>query len=265
MSRSPYTRLLRSALADQATAERLRLPVDEYTGLRDAARAEPDGPSRRALLGRAAALGLGVGLAGISAAPKARAAVVQRFTGPMPRIAIIGAGISGLNAALTLADKGITATVYEAEPARVGGRMYSKADWAQGQVSEYGAELIDTGHHTMLQLCQRFGLSTTSIRHFSEGEQTLHFQGGYYPRATADAEFKQIWQTIKNDIQAGGSGPTWNDHNQAAVTLDRMSVRDWINTRVPGGTSSGSARCSTSPTRSSTAPTPPPSPRTRCC
>ncbi|KQV03380.1 MULTISPECIES: NAD(P)/FAD-dependent oxidoreductase [unclassified Kitasatospora] len=238
MSRSPYARLLRSAFADQATADRLRLPVDEYVGLRDAARAEPEGPSRRALLGRAAALGLGVGLAGIAATPKARAAVTTKFTGTMPRVAIIGAGISGLNAALTLADKGITSTVYEAEPARVGGRMYSKADWAQGQVSEYGAELIDTGHHTMLQLCQRFGLSTTSIRHFSDGEQTLHFQGGYYPRATADAEFKQIWQTIKNDIQAGGSGPTWDNHNQAAVTLDRMSVREWINTRVPGGTSS---------------------------
>lgn len=238
MARSPYTRLLRSAFADQAAAERLRLPVDDYTGLRDAARAEPDGPSRRALLARAAALGLGAGLAGLATAPRARAAQIQKFTGTAPRIAIIGAGISGLNAALTLADKGVPATVYEAEPARLGGRMYSKADWDRGQVSEYGGELIDTGHHTMLRLCQRFGLATTSVRHFSDGEQTLHFQGGYYPRETANAEFKQIWQTIKNDIQAGGSGPTWDNHNQAAVGLDRMSVREWINTRVPGGTSS---------------------------
>ncbi|MGW4645636.1 flavin monoamine oxidase family protein [Kitasatospora sp. NPDC004289] len=239
MARTPYARLLRSALADRAAAERLRLPADEYAGFRDEALAEPDGPSRRALLARAAALGLGA--AGIAVAPKARAATVAdtaKYKGTPPRIAIVGAGISGLNAALTLADKGIPATVYEAETARVGGRMYSKTDWAGGQVSEYGAELIDTGHHEMLRLCQRFGLATTSIRHFSDGEQTLQFQGGYYPRETANAEFKQIWQTVKADIQAGGSGPTWADHNQAAVALDRMSVREWIETRVPGGTSS---------------------------
>ena len=41
-----------------------------------------------------------------------------------PRIAIVGAGIAGLTAALTLQDKGIAATVYEASP-RVGGRMHS--------------------------------------------------------------------------------------------------------------------------------------------
>ncbi|GAA0679922.1 hypothetical protein GCM10010193_36980 [Kitasatospora atroaurantiaca] len=246
MARSQHAWQIKKFFADQAAADRLRLPADEYRGLRDEARAEPDGPSRRALLARAAALGLGV--AGLGAVPKARAAtaVEQRYTGPMPRIAVIGAGISGLNAALTLADKGVAATVYEANPSRIGGRMYSGGSpstpglWEQGQVSEYGGELVDTGHHTILQLCQRFGLGTTSVRHStgSDAEQILHFQGGYYPRATADADFKAIWQLIKNDIQAGGSGPTWNSHNDAAVALDNLSVRGWINSRVPGGVSS---------------------------
>ncbi|WP_035849277.1 flavin monoamine oxidase family protein [Kitasatospora azatica] len=251
MARSPLARHLRELATDHATAARLRMPADEYRGLRDEAVAEPDGPSRRALLGRAAALGLAVAGVGLGGARSARAAtgavtakaVTPKGAGPTPRIAIIGAGISGLNAALTLADKGIASTVYEANPSRIGGRMFSGGGtwhpglWEQGQVSEYGGELLDTGHHTMLQLCQRFGLSTTAVRHVygSQADQTLWFQGGYYPRSQADIDFKPVWQSIKSDIQAGGSSPSWNNHNAAAVTLDNLTVRDWINSRVPGG------------------------------
>ncbi|WP_441247987.1 flavin monoamine oxidase family protein [Kitasatospora sp. McL0602] len=245
MARSQQAWQIKQLFTDQATADRLGLPADEYRGLRDDARKDPDGPSRRALLGRAAALGLGLAATAVRA-PSARAATVTRFTGPMPRVAIIGAGISGLTAALTLADKGISSTVYEANPHRIGGRMYSGGSpsnpglWAQGQVSEYGGELIDTGHHAVRQLCQRFGIGTTDVYADTPAgaDQTLLFQGCYYPRAAADADFKGIWQLIKNDVQAGGSAPTWNSHNAAAVALDNMSIRDWINSRVPGGVSS---------------------------
>ncbi|MBP0455376.1 FAD-dependent oxidoreductase [Kitasatospora sp. RG8] len=248
MPRSEQARLLGKLVADQAAADRLGMPVGEYRGLRDEARSEPDGPSRRRLLARAAALGLGAaafGPAGVRPA-RAQSAVSERFTGPAPRIAVIGAGISGLNAALTLADKGVAATVYEANPDRIGGRMYSGGGavrpglWLNGQVSEYGGELVDTGHHTVLRLCQRFGLGTTDVAaaYGSQAEQHFWFHGGYYPRAQADDDFKKIWQLIKSDVQAGGSGPTWNDHGEAAVRLDRTSVREWIDSRVPGGSSS---------------------------
>ncbi len=57
-----------------------------------------------------------------------------------PRIAIVGGGIAGLNAALTLADAGYASTVYEAS-SRVGGRMHSNTtSWANGQVSEWCGE-----------------------------------------------------------------------------------------------------------------------------
>src|SRR6266849_1622623 len=42
----------------------------------------------------------------------------------MPRIGIIGAGIAGLNAALTLQDAGLRSTVYEASSS-IGGRIHS--------------------------------------------------------------------------------------------------------------------------------------------
>jgi monoamine oxidase len=247
MARSPLARHLRRQFTDLATADRLGLPVEEYQGLRDEARTEPDGPSRRALLTRAAALGLGAtalaGAGSLAAAPRARAATVTRSGGAQPRVSIIGGGISGLNAALTLADKGITSTVYEANPARLGGRMYSGGGasspglWNEGQVSEYGGELIDTGHHTILQLCQRFGLQTVDVLAATQAgaDQILRFHGGYYPRAQADQDFKAIWQLLKTDAQNGGSSPTWNNHTAGAVALDQLSIRDWINSRVPGG------------------------------
>ena len=44
----------------------------------------------------------------------------------MPRIAIVGAGIAGLNAALTLQDAGLSCSIYEASN-RIGGRIHSEA------------------------------------------------------------------------------------------------------------------------------------------
>jgi monoamine oxidase len=116
MTRSEHAHFLRSMAADHAAADQLGLPIDEYRGLRDEAMADHDGPSRRALLGRAAALGLGAAALGTGVARPRRAsadtAAVTTKTGPTTaRIAIIGAGISGLNAALTLADKGVASTV----------------------------------------------------------------------------------------------------------------------------------------------------------
>ncbi len=44
----------------------------------------------------------------------------------MTQIAVVGAGIAGLNAALTLQDAGLSCTIYEASH-RIGGRMHSDA------------------------------------------------------------------------------------------------------------------------------------------
>jgi len=64
----------------------------------------------------------------------------------MPRIAIVGAGIAGLNAALTLQDAGLSCRIYEASD-RIGGRMHSDAiTWADGMVSEWCGEFIDGDH-----------------------------------------------------------------------------------------------------------------------
>src|SRR5438270_9207084 len=85
---------------------------------------------------------------------------IAAFASSAPRIAIVGGGIAGLNAALTLADKGVPSTIYEASPSRIGGRMHSNTSgfWNDGQVTEWCGELIDTNHKTIQFLAQRFGL-----------------------------------------------------------------------------------------------------------
>ncbi|RKT03933.1 monoamine oxidase [Streptomyces sp. 3211.6] len=227
MARTPLMHALRRIAADHAAARRLRLPV-----------AEVRGSSRRELLGRAAALGLTAALAPATLAHAATPAPApaKRPSGPA-RVAVVGAGISGLTAALTLQDAGIPCTLYEANPARVGGRMWTQRDhWAYGQTSEIGGELIDTSHKKIQELCRRFGLP---LEDFLGGgpngaEEVLWFNGSYYPRSQADEDFKAVYQALHRDLQDAGE-VSWNSSTPAGTALDDMTLYEWIETRVPGG------------------------------
>ncbi|MFE6335394.1 flavin monoamine oxidase family protein [Streptomyces sp. NPDC057806] len=213
MSRTHSMHVLRTLFADHAAAERLGLPVAEARVRR-----------RTVLKGAVAATAMTA-----AAAPVAAASA--------PRIAVVGAGIAGLTAALTLHDAGYACRLYEADPARVGGRMYTQRDhWAYGQSSEIGGELIDTGHKKMLQLCRRFGLP---VEDFLGGgpvgaEEVLWFNGEYYPRHQADEDFKAVYQALHRDLLDSGE-VRWNRTTPTGTALDTMSLYDWIESRVPGG------------------------------
>jgi monoamine oxidase len=190
--------------------------------------------SRRQVLGGAVAAVGAVTLGQAALAPRAHAAGA-------PRIAVIGAGISGLSAALRMQDSGLACTVYEANT-RVGGRMYSDtANWASGQVSEWGGELIDTGHKTVQTLAKRFNLPLDDLVQAEpqQAEQTFYFFGQYYPYKQATADFQAVHQNIQNDMQSFTWPVTWNNPQPGGGTaLSDLSAYDWIETRVPGGHSS---------------------------
>src|SRR5689334_17067229 len=100
----------------------------------------------------------------------------------MPQIAIIGAGIAGLNAALTLQDAGLSCEIYEASD-RIGGRMHSDTTtWADGTVSEWCGEFVDGDHETLHQLIKRFDLKTIELGHgrASRSQSVLYFKNHYY-------------------------------------------------------------------------------------
>ena len=151
MARTPLLRAFQRLAEEHRTAARLGITPEDLRERRHEA-----AYSRRDFLKRA-----GVGRSGgrVVAGPAAFARPA-RAGGSAPRIAIVGAGIAGLSAALTLADAGVASTVYEAGTDRIGGRMHSDRSgyWSNGQISECCGELIDTAHETILGYADRFGL-----------------------------------------------------------------------------------------------------------
>ena len=161
-----------------------------------------------------------------------------------PRVAIVGAGISGLTAALTLWDAGVEATVYEGS-ARVGGRMESDTtSWASGQVSEHCGELIDTGHRTMRRLARRFHLRLVNLRRAEVrgSTDTYFFGGSYYRYRQAVRDFGPVYRAVRADLRTAPFPTRYDDHTEGARVLDNLSVHDWIETRVPGGHASPMGR-----------------------
>lgn len=156
---------------------------------------------------------------------------------PDARVAIVGAGLAGMTAALTLSDAGRSFSVYEAS-ARVGGRVFSDRDYfEEGQEFEWYGELIDTGHTTMRDLATRFGLEVDYLpaADLPGATDTYHFHGEYYPVEDAHADFAALWPRLTADREAAGYPTLWDRSTAAGRELDGMSVHDWIASRVPGG------------------------------
>ena len=165
--------------------------------------------------------------------------------GQTPRIAIVGGGIAGLNAALTLHDAGIASTVYEASD-RVGGRMHSDSPltnpsgtstWENGQVSEHCGELIDTKHKTMRGLANRFNIPVTDLSAAEppQSTETYFFFGNYYTRRQANVDFHLVYQAVKDALNAAPFPTLYNSFTPGGLLLDNSSLFDWIDKNVPGG------------------------------
>ena len=190
--------------------------------------------SRRRFLTGAAALTGATALTGM-AQGRASAASAPRL---QPRIAVVGAGIAGMTAAMRLTDLGFTKVgVYEANPDRIGGRVWTDHSgfWNDGQIAEWGGELIDSNHKTVLGLAQRFGIPTFDTLQ-NQAEDIYYFDGGYYPASAVLDDFKAVNAAITRDMQSFTWPIAYNTTNTAAgIALSNMTLFDWIETRVPGG------------------------------
>src|SRR5437899_805569 len=157
------------------------------------------------------------------------ALAVGKPAGNQGQIAIIGGGIAGLNAALTLQDAGITSTVYEAS-GRVGGRMHSDTtSWLNGQTSEHCGELIDSKHKTILGLASRFKLNTVDLLAAEpvHSTETDYFFGHYYTSAQENVDFNPVWTNVKKDPNSAPFPTTYKSFTPAGQALDNMSLYDW--------------------------------------
>lgn len=226
-AKTPLLGALRSLFRDVQTANAHGFSVEALRDVR-AAHAElagRGGVSRRTFLTTAGAA--------------AAATLVPRFSlgAGAPTVVIVGGGIAGLNCALELSDFGIRSTVYEAS-GRIGGRMFSNNSyWDANQVTEWCGELIDTGHTTLRRLAKRFDLPLDNLlgAQPARSDDIYYFSGRYYPKNQADRDFSVVANIIAQDAEAAGFPTTFDSNNAAGRALDRMSVYDYIEHRIPGG------------------------------
>lgn len=141
-----------------------------------------------------------------------------------PKIAIVGAGLAGLNAAYQLKKEGYRATIYEASN-RVGGRMYTVHD-AVGDNTwvNLGAEYINSDHEDMIALAEE--LNVPLLDRFTPEElalQDLYYFGG---RTLSDAELGEALLPVAERIAADADRLD-EDWDTVSVELDALSIVDY--------------------------------------
>ena len=157
-----------------------------------------------------------------------------------PRIVVVGGGLAGLTCAFRLRQAGIIAPVYEAAE-RVGGRCWTRrGDFAEEQIAEHGGELIDQSHTEVRQLAQSLGLKLDNLLQAEKNgsEEFYFFDGAPYSTDDATRDLKSIWQQVHSDVVAASYPTLYNNYTPRGWQLDQMSIADWIDRYVPGGSSS---------------------------
>ena len=149
-----------------------------------------------------------------------------------PRIAVVGAGIAGLNVAFELKKAGHRARVYEAGR-RVGGRILTVAGVvAPGLITEMGGEFIDSSHDDMLALVKELGLELVDTRDARVAErvrETYFFDGIHYTPGQAVEAFRPLAGRIRKDADRLGPRARYRVE-PGARALDRVSIAEYLDT-----------------------------------
>jgi monoamine oxidase len=116
------------------------------------------------------------------------------------RVVVVGAGLAGLAAAHTIAQRGDEVVVFEARD-RVGGRVHS-ATTANGCVVELGAEFVLPAHKVLMRLVGELGLEL-----YEKG--TLY--GNREPRGGVPVERRQIVEAVHTAAAMASGGESLPD------------------------------------------------------
>lgn len=140
------------------------------------------------------------------------------------RVAIVGAGASGLRAASLLEQAGADVSVFEARD-RLGGRLWT-VDQGDGVVYEAGGEWIDADHKRTLAILDQYGLEPESRDNWPV---RLHYDG----RTTTEEE---LWpEALEDDLRVEGAArelcrnletPAWRNTEDAE--LDSSTLAEFI-------------------------------------
>lgn len=237
MARSSLMRLVqmlaartRPGPASEAEATKLA------TRRREAQRNAQAREQRRDLLRRGMAIAAGGVLL-----PRATAAVQPHAAS----VVVVGGGLAGLAAAWQLERQGVVASLYEAAP-RLGGRSLSeRRAFDASQVAERGGELVDTAHDELIDVVLALDLALDDLHAATaKGAESVYWiTGRRYPEAQAAADFAALWPALNRDAERlGDELPAFARFSPAQQLLDRMTAREWLASRVPGGLDAPLAR-----------------------
>lgn len=104
---------------------------------------------------------------------------------------VLGAGLAGLHAAYLLRQSNFSVCVLEARE-RVGGRVLTMRTLARQQHAELGPEFIDSNHHRVIRLAERFHLSLSTRPDF----------WGVSPTPPFGRRAQRAWRQFWNEVYA---------------------------------------------------------------
>ena len=145
------------------------------------------------------------------------------------KVAIVGAGIAGLNAMYQCKKAGLSAVLYEGSH-RLGGRILTHYnDSLQMDIHpEFGGDFIDSNHEDMLALAKEFDLELIDMYAESEAEnlrhETFFFDNRHLSEKEIIQEFKKIAPKIAADAESLGE----DYDTPEALVLDNTTLRDYI-------------------------------------
>jgi monoamine oxidase len=148
-----------------------------------------------------------------------------------PRIAIVGAGITGLYCAWILKRAGLASTVYEAA-ARTGGRMYSTTGGILPELTtELGGEFIDSNHAQILGLSRHFGFELIDTK--GPGEtgvepEQFFFGGALRKPAEIVDPFRELSPRLARDARRAQRNAAAFDDLSIDEYLTNLGVTGWL-------------------------------------
>ncbi len=143
------------------------------------------------------------------------------------KIAIIGAGIAGLNACYQLKKQGIDSTVYEASP-RIGGRMFTmKNEFGNGITTDIGGEFVDTTHTEIIQLMKEFDLPFYDLREDKLEPKELFFGGKHISNEELKNAFAPFVTRLATDIKSLPEKISYKTADSFRH-LDNQSIAEYI-------------------------------------
>jgi len=150
-------------------------------------------------------------------------------------VAVVGAGVAGLNATYLLKRAGIFATLYEGSD-HIGGRIQTDYNsLAPNLYTELGGEFIDSGHKDMRVLAKKFGLALIDTEAASEaGLQVAYYADGrLHSEDEVITAFQPLAAVVDNDSAQLSDEITYDSHSAFDAALDHTNLRNYLANNEP--------------------------------